>query len=147
MNKLLYIFCRALHGASPASKKIKTDFPGKSAFFESPITHKRFIFEHSYISYGKRQKSCTLIVILVILSYQTSPIFNSSSKSTGFFFFANEEVNFFSQLFYIVKKNPCILLKKLASKNYNSLKIHKNLGCLTSILSIKKYNFHNFSHC
>ena len=32
-----------------------------------PITHKRFIFEHSYISYyGKRQKSCTLIVILVI---------------------------------------------------------------------------------
>ena len=73
------------------NKKIKTDFFQKSTFFESPITHKRFIFEHSYISYGKRQKSCTLIVILVILSYLTSPIFNSSSKSTGFFF-ANEEV-------------------------------------------------------
>ena len=57
----------------------------KSTFFESPITHKRFIFEHSYISYGKRQKCCTLIVILVILSYRTSPILNSSSKSTGFF--------------------------------------------------------------
>ena len=28
-----------------------------------PITQKRFIFEESYISYGKRQKSCTLIVI------------------------------------------------------------------------------------
>ena len=66
-------------------KKIKTDFFQKSTFFESPITHKRFIFEHSYISYGKRQKSCTLIVILVRLSYLTSPIFNSSSKSTGFF--------------------------------------------------------------
>ena len=39
---------------------MKTDFPGKSTFFESPITHKRFIFEHSYILYGKRQKSCTL---------------------------------------------------------------------------------------
>ena len=41
------------------------DFFQKSTFFESPITHKRFIFEHSYISYGKRkrQKSCTLIVI------------------------------------------------------------------------------------
>ena len=67
------------------NKKIKTDFFQKSTFFESPITHKRFIFEHSYISYGKRQKSCTLNVILVILSYLTSPIFNSSSKSTGFF--------------------------------------------------------------
>ena len=67
------------------NRKIKTDFPGKSTFFESPITHKRFIFEHSYISYGKRQKSCCLIVILVILSYLTSPTFNSSSKSTGYF--------------------------------------------------------------
>ena len=47
----------------PSRKKIKTDFPGKSTFFESPITHKRFIFEHSYASYGKRQKSCTLKVI------------------------------------------------------------------------------------
>ena len=45
------------------NKKIKTDFPGKSTFFELPITQKRFIFEESYISNGKRQKSCTLIVI------------------------------------------------------------------------------------
>ena len=45
------------------NKKIKTDFFQKSAFFKSLITHKRFIFEDSYISYGKRQKSCTLIVI------------------------------------------------------------------------------------
>ena len=41
------------------------DFFQKSTFFESPITHKRFIFEHSYISYGKRQRGCCLIVILV----------------------------------------------------------------------------------
>ena len=27
------------------------------------ITHKRFVFKESYTSYGKRQKSCTLIVI------------------------------------------------------------------------------------
>ena len=46
-----------------ACKKIKTDFPGKSTFFELPITQKQFIFEESYSSYGKRQKSCTLIVI------------------------------------------------------------------------------------
>ena len=44
-------------------KKMKTDFFQKRHFFESLITHKRSIFEHSYISYGKRQKSCTLIVI------------------------------------------------------------------------------------
>ena len=68
------------------NKKIKTDFFQKSTFFESPIAQKRFIFEHSYVSYGKRQKSCTLLVIFVILSYLTSPIFNSSSKLTGFFF-------------------------------------------------------------
>ena len=35
----------------------------KSAFFESLMTHKRSIFEHSYVSYDKRQKSFTLIVI------------------------------------------------------------------------------------
>ena len=42
---------------------MKTDFFQKSTFFKSSITQKRFIFEHSYISNGKRQKSCTLIVI------------------------------------------------------------------------------------
>ena len=31
-------------------KTIKTDFFQKTTFFESPITQKRFIFEHSYIS-------------------------------------------------------------------------------------------------
>ena len=59
------------------------DFFQKTTFFESPITQKRFIFEESHISYSKRKKSCTLIVIWIILSYLTSPIFNSSSKSTG----------------------------------------------------------------
>ena len=41
----------------------KPHFFQKPTFFESPITQKQFIFEQSYISYGKRQKSCTLIVI------------------------------------------------------------------------------------
>ena len=44
-------------------EKKKTDFLLKIAFFESLITHQQFIFEHSYISYGKRQKNCTFIVI------------------------------------------------------------------------------------
>ena len=44
-------------------KKIKTDFFQKTTFFESPITQKQFIFEESHISYSKRQKSRTLIVI------------------------------------------------------------------------------------
>ena len=42
---------------------MKTHFFPKTTFFESPITQKRFIFEESHISYSKRQKSCTLIVI------------------------------------------------------------------------------------
>ena len=76
----------------------KNRFFQKSAFFESPITQKRFIFAHNYVSYGKRQKSCTLIVILIILTYLTSAICNSSSKSTGFFqtrkYFTHENIFF-----------------------------------------------------
>ena len=45
------------------NRKIKMDFFQKTTFFELLITHKRFIFEESHIWYGKRQKSCTLIVI------------------------------------------------------------------------------------
>ena len=46
------------------NKKIKTHFfQKKTTFFESPITQKQFIYEESHISYSKRQKSCTLIVI------------------------------------------------------------------------------------
>ena len=41
----------------------KRTFCYSTPIIESLITHKRFIFEESYISYGKRQKSCTLIVI------------------------------------------------------------------------------------
>ena len=50
-------------GQKLLNKKIKTDFFQQSTFFESSITQKRSIFEHTYVSYGKRQKSCTLIVI------------------------------------------------------------------------------------
>ena len=57
-----------------------------TTFFELLITHERFIFEESYIWYGKRQKSCTLIVICVKCLYLTSPIFNSSSKSNRTFY-------------------------------------------------------------
>ena len=60
------------------NKKIKTDFFQKSTFFELPITRKRFIVEENYISYGKRQNSCTLIVIKVKCLYLSSPTFNSS---------------------------------------------------------------------
>ena len=35
----------------------------KTTFFELLITHKQSIFEHSYVSYGKRQKRCTLIIV------------------------------------------------------------------------------------
>ena len=51
IKQFLHTFCQ------------KRTFCYQTTFIESPITHKRFIFEHSYISYGKRQKSCTLIVV------------------------------------------------------------------------------------
>ena len=41
----------------------KRTFCHATTFFESLITHKRSIVEESYVSHGKRQKSCTLIVI------------------------------------------------------------------------------------
>ena len=41
----------------------KLTFRYSTTFFKSLITHKQFIFEESYISYCKRQKSGTLIVI------------------------------------------------------------------------------------
>ena len=37
------------------NKKIKTDFPGKSTFFELPITQKLHFWGKLH---GKRQKSC-----------------------------------------------------------------------------------------
>ena len=57
-----------------------------TTFFEPLIPHKRFVFKESYISYGKRQKSCTLIVIWVKCLYLTSPIFNSLAKSNRTFY-------------------------------------------------------------
>ena len=51
VKQFLHTFCQ------------KWTFCYPTTFIESLITHKRFIFEESYVSYGKRQKSCTLIVV------------------------------------------------------------------------------------
>ena len=64
----------------------KRTFCYPSTFIELLITYKRFIFEESYISYGKCQKSCTLIVVLVKCFYLMSPIFYSSAKSNRTFY-------------------------------------------------------------
>ena len=71
------------------NKKIKTDFPRKSTFFQSLITHKRFIFEHSYILYGKRQKSCTFKRYLdhIIVSDVSDSQFVVEVDRLFFFFF------------------------------------------------------------
>ena len=74
IKQFLHTFCQ------------KWTFCYPTTFIEWLITHKRFIFEESYISYDKRQKTFTLIVILVRLSYLTSPIFNSSAKSNRTFY-------------------------------------------------------------
>ena len=87
----------------------------------------------------KRQKSCTLIVSLIILSYQTSLILNSSSKSTGIFFlqtkkylllesFSQEKAIFFREIatFYQIlfeswsfKQKKVIMQKRLKFKFLN----------------------------
>ena len=65
-GKSSFYFLIKLFLQKQLNKKIKTDFSAtRPPFFESLITHKRFVFKESYISHGKRQKSCTLIVIWV----------------------------------------------------------------------------------
>ena len=93
----------------------KRTFCYSTTFFESLITHKRFIFKESYISYGKRQKSCTLIVIWVKCLYLTSPTFNSSAKS--------------NRLFYC--KGGSISLRQILSKNPYSLEHYSTIYVLT----------------
>ena len=61
-------------------------FATQAPFFESPITQKRSIFEESYISYGKRQKSCTLIVIYFKRLYLLPLIYNLLAKSNRTFY-------------------------------------------------------------
>ena len=51
IKRFLHTFCQKRTSCYPTT------------FIESLITHKWFVFEESYILYGKRQKSCTLIVI------------------------------------------------------------------------------------
>ena len=80
---------------------LKTAFCYSTTFFESLITHKRFVFKESYISYAERQKSCTLIVIWVKCLYLTSPIFNSSAKSNRLFLFQTRK--YITKLKVIVK--------------------------------------------
>ena len=74
IKRFLHTFCQ------------KRTFCYPTTFIESLITHKRFVFEESYILYGKRQKSCTFIVVYVKCLYLTSQIFNSSVKSNRTFY-------------------------------------------------------------
>ena len=83
IKRFLHTFCQ------------KRTFCYPTTFFELLITHKRFIFEHSYISYSKRQKSCTLIVVLVKCLYLTSPIFNSSAKLNRTFYLPGRKYKWF----------------------------------------------------
>ena len=68
-------------------------FATPTTFFKSLINHKRFIFEESYIWYGKRQKSCTLIVIQVKCLYLMPLIFLFVIKVKPEIFIAKEEVH------------------------------------------------------
>ena len=94
-------------------------FATRPPFFESLITHKRFVFKESYISYGKRQKSCTLIVIWVKCLYLTYPTFNSSAKSNRLFLLQRRKY------FYLIRKIKffCTIFSLLPGKKREK-KIH-----------------------
>ena len=64
----------------------KRSFRHLTTFFETPITQKRFIFEESKNWYGKRKKSCTLIVVKVVPLYLLRLIYNLSAKSNRTFY-------------------------------------------------------------
>ena len=64
-----------------------------ATFFESLITHKRFIFEESYIFYNKRQELYFNCYFSVKCLYLTSPIFNSPAKSNRIFFWQRRKYN------------------------------------------------------
>ena len=50
-----FLYVYSVIFGTPFAKK--RTFGYLTTFFESLITHKRFIFEESYMSYGERQKS------------------------------------------------------------------------------------------
>ena len=109
---LLSYFCTLF------SKKLA--FCYSTTFFKSLITHKRFVFKESYISYGKRQKSCTLIVIWVKCLYLTSPTFNSSAKSNRLFLLQRRKYFNQNRLNFDVSK---VRRHKISSQNCTKLKI------------------------
>ena len=80
----------------------KRTFCYSTTFIESLTTHKWFIFEESYISYGKRQKSWSLIVVLVKCLYLTSPIFNSLAKSNRTFYLPGRKYKIKMIRFFVV---------------------------------------------
>ena len=88
----------------------KRTFCYPTTFFESLITHNRSIFEESYISYGKRQKSCTLIVVLVKCLHLTSPIFNSLAKSNRTFYLPGRKYEEREKKFNFVEWAEVILI-------------------------------------
>ena len=61
-------------------------FATQAPFFKSPISHKPFAFEQSFIWYGKRGKSCTLIVVKVVCLYLLLLIYNSPTKTDRTFY-------------------------------------------------------------
>ena len=86
----------------------KTDFLLPDNFFESLITQKRSIFEESYISYGKRQKSCTLIVVWSNVCISRLRFLIRRQSRTGFFLLQTRKYflsNFFCQIL-LLKKRP-----------------------------------------
>ena len=99
-----------------------------TTFFESLILINGSFLKESYISYGKRQKSCTLIVIWVKCLYLTSPTFNSSAKSSFFYCKGGSS-------------RQCVTMKVEKGASIPFLLSHNEKLCLQKLLLRKKLFF------
>ena len=102
-----------------------------STFFESLIAHKLVIFEGNYISHGKRQKSCILILYFYHMVVSCTPIWFiiCRQSQTGYFYCkggSNCETKmkmkwkwdaFLKNLNQIERKNSVIQRFKMMSRN------------------------------
>ena len=139
------------------SKKVL--FPGKSVFIfllsyfctlfsknwlfatRPPFLNRWYLINGSFLSRvtfhirSKRQKSCTLIVILVKCLYLTSPIFNSSAKSNRTFYGLFKKV-----IPPFLKKKSCLkkgifLNFRTVAKNKKREKLYHTWFMMISILT------------
>ena len=86
----------------------KRTFCYPTTFIESLITHKRFIFEESYISYGKRQKSCTYWRLRFLIRRQSWTVLFICQWGSTFYWYLNTTYKFSYSVLYIERDSSIL---------------------------------------